>query len=47
MLHIIAGQLSKIKQQPFGNKLISKLLVTHKIFGNIISSYKEQMSLYS
>ena len=52
MLHIIAGQLPKVKQQPFGNKLISKLLVTHKAFGNIISSYnqnnkREQISLYS
>lgn len=38
MLKIIANNTNKIKKKNFGNKLIAKLLVSHKEFGNLIEN---------
>ena len=47
MLRIIANNTNKIKKKNFGNKLIAKLLVSHKEFGNIIAnSHNKHNSLY-
>ena len=47
MLRIIANNTNKIKKKNFGNKLIVKLLVSHKEFGNIIAnSHNKHNSLY-